>query len=329
MKGFLMVVMVFSVALAVNKATKPYTFSTGAIRASEMNKNFDTVYTKFNGSVDTLNRGVPRWASMLYHCDSTWQYMNIDTIAGKVNMDTVVDLDTIYSDKAHFKKIESDTVKGNITYKEPGASYFQHAYTINDTNRLRVELNSIHDVIYTTCGSNFTWRRLIGSTYANVFRLDSADTSFRVYGRMGIGQTPTTYRLSVNGLVSASGVTTNGDDTLIYGDTTFYDSLFGASYIARITVRLVEIGATITMYQAGLTGDISGSTSAEIRGVPSKYMPTTKQYNVPVIIYNNGASQTGIAQVNLDGKIHILPQNFGNLDGGVCGLAGCTISWIK
>jgi hypothetical protein len=333
MKSFLMVIMVFSLVLAANKATKPYTFSTGAIRASEVNKNFDTIYTKFNSSIDTINKVVPRWSSMLYHCDSAWQYMNIDTIAGKVNMDTVVDLDTIYSDKAHFKRFNVDTVLGSTIFKEytPGYLYYQHAYTLNDTNRLRIELNSFHDVIYTTCGANFTWRRLIGSTYANVFRLDSADTSFRVYGRMGIGQAPTTYRLSVNGLVSASGVTTNDRDTLTYEDTTFNDSLLeNGSYISYdATARIIKAGRQITFYPGSLIGSLTASRIVTLTGIPSKFLPNKTQ-NFITYGYNAGTHTSIVMQVNPStGSVFLFKPGLNSFETGLGGIDYSSVTWIK
>jgi hypothetical protein len=314
MKSILMVVMAFSMTFSANKATKPYTFSTGAIRSSEVNKNFDSIYTKFNSSIDTLNKGVPRWSTMLYNKDSTWRYMNIDTIFGKVQMDTIVDADTVYSKSLKVVRAMIDTIVNSVGIFSPAG--FVPGFGIKANGCLGFGLSQGEDkkAYLTLADDSYMYFK---TNDANTMRLGSNLLAY-FYGNV-----------TSLGLVQARGFTTNGRDTLNYEDTTFYDSLFGASYITRITVKLVKIGATITMYQAGFAGDISGSTSAEIRGVPSKYMPTTKEYNVPVIIYNNGAYQTGIAQVNIDGKIHILPQNFGNLDGGVCGLAGCTISWIK
>jgi hypothetical protein len=56
MKKLILLVLFVSMSFAASKATKPYTFtSVTAAKASEVNKNFDSVYVPFNKVVDTLN----------------------------------------------------------------------------------------------------------------------------------------------------------------------------------------------------------------------------------------------------------------------------------
>jgi hypothetical protein len=262
--------------------------------------------------------------------------LKVSKISGKVAGDSITDLDTVYSDKAHFKMFNVDTVLGSTIFKEhtPGYLYYQHVYTINDTNRLRVELNSIHDVLFTICGANFTWRRLIGATYANIFRLDSADTSFRVYGRMGIGQAPTAYRLTVNGLVGSAGVTTNSRDTLTYTDTSVADTMFqSGAALAVGTIRIIKAGASVLVDIPSLTGTCDGIHQTDIHGVPASLWPTHNMYFPVTLNVASIGVVTGVIHFNLSGqyfRVYWINSNaFEVFASGSNTFYGTKISWIK
>ncbi len=128
---------------------------------------------------------------------------------------------------------------------------------------------------------------------------------------------------------SDSGLTTNGEDTLKYNDTTFYDSLFdGSTYRARGLARIVQIGAHITMYQPTLSGTITASTPTYIKGLPAKYKPSAYNFYPIINVHANGSSWLiGMLRINSSG---IIVQKDGTyLDAGTGGVHECSLTWIK
>jgi hypothetical protein len=291
-KIFMALVLSVSMVWAIDKVTTTYTAVPHAsILASGTNANVDSLKNAINRTIDTCNNNIPRWKE-LQKGDSTFDTLQIKRIRNKTQMDTIVDLDSIYSDVARFKRAHLDTVGGPIFYKELGASYFNHNYTINDTTRFKLEFNSLHDALFTTFGGNLYFRRCIGGVYATVMKLDSADTSCRIYGRTGIGKAPSAYRLDVNGVINSSGIHFGGDSTLTnYNDTAFYDSIYvGGVYKERILCRIIRTGNVITMFQNELYAILSTTSTITIRGIPSQFNPSKTTYSIIYCTYGENGN---------------------------------------
>lgn len=152
--------------------------------------------------------------------------------------------------------------------------------------------------------------------------------SFRVSGNAKIGGHLNAATGNFSSKVQGTYFTTNGEDSLVYEDTTFYDSLYdGATYRARALCRIVKIGAQITLYQAYLTGTITSSTYTYIKGIPGKYLPANN-INFAVQIYDNGSNTYGI--IGLSASPILLKINSDYLTAGVGGLfVSTSITWIK
>lgn len=122
--------MVFGIDGTSRHKTFDATGSTSDRQVTDVHLNAmqDTVVAAVGRIVDTLNYGVPRWSEVLHNHDSTFGYINADTIAGnpiidsiqggtawvtdKIDADTLVNGDTLYSTAAKVQRATVDTLTG-------------------------------------------------------------------------------------------------------------------------------------------------------------------------------------------------------------------------
>jgi hypothetical protein len=363
MRIFILIAVLSSMVFSASKATKPYTFTPHTTSsADQVNKNFDSLYVPFNKAIDTLNKVVPRWSSMLYQKDSTWKWMKIDTIrgnphidsiAGSVVMDTITDLDSIYSDVVKTTKI----VVGSPPSTEAPATIWGNANSAS--GELEVNPGNNTDVSSISCRHWTTSRQygikmfsdpvnllgglsLSGSVNNFVLNIGSqkmkVDNSGKVYFGKDIYDT---------GMVACSNVLTNyiqfgtaaNSKDSIYIDTTFKDTLFKyttppdaytfLSYTS--SARIVQSGAVVTLYQPALQGTLTGSEYAVLGGIPYKFCPANET-SVMAFLYSNSASIAGVIKINFDGngRCLLLKPDGTSLANGSSGFAGnVIIQWIK
>jgi len=90
MRTILVILAAVAVCLAIDGATTPYNFSPATkAYSSQVNANFDSLRIPLNKMKDTLNLKMVRYAKVYRNHDSTFQWMNIDTIKGPVWVDTL------------------------------------------------------------------------------------------------------------------------------------------------------------------------------------------------------------------------------------------------
>jgi hypothetical protein len=86
----------------LTKVSVPYRGVPGAaILSSGINRNSDTIYNAYNRMVDTLSAKYTRYTAFKNH-DSTFSWMNIDTIKGPVRIDSIAGI------------VRADTVKAKL-----------------------------------------------------------------------------------------------------------------------------------------------------------------------------------------------------------------------
>ena len=90
MRTILVILAAVAVCLAIDGATTPYNFSPATkAYSSQVNANFDSLRIPLNKMKDTLNLKMARYPKIFRNHDSTFQWMNIDTIKGPVWVDTL------------------------------------------------------------------------------------------------------------------------------------------------------------------------------------------------------------------------------------------------
>jgi hypothetical protein len=90
MRTILGILAAAAVCLAIDGATTPYNFSPATkAYSSQVNANFDSLRIPLNKMKDTLNLKMARYPKIFRNHDSTFQWMNIDTVKGPVWVDTL------------------------------------------------------------------------------------------------------------------------------------------------------------------------------------------------------------------------------------------------
>lgn len=172
------------------------------------------------------------------------------------------------------------------------------------------------------------------STFTEYMRL-------KTDGTFGIGTTTPTEALTIKGNISDTGnitatgsvkaqyFTTNNEDSLIYEDTTFYDSLYdGTTYRARVQSRIVRCGAQVTVYQGALSGTITATTDTKIKGIPAKFLPTWGSPYLTLLIGENGVNVLGTVQFASSGVQFWGVDGF-YLDAGVFTVYQFSFTWLR
>lgn len=170
------------------------------------------------------------------------------------------------------------------------------------------------DSLSSTKGISATIGRFTGAIFG---------TSGTLTGTVGVDSLNVTKRIS-----APKGITTNNRDTLAYEDTTFYDSLFiGASFTSvRVLARTVRVGSVITHFIPELTSGSVSSGQRSIRGIPSKFLPSSSTVHT-VVVLSSGTYHVARATVSSTGVM------LTHIDGlslsGESGLIECTLTWVK
>jgi hypothetical protein len=120
-KILIVLLLIVSCALALDKSTKPYTFTAGtAAKASEVNANYDTLYFKLNMVIDSTIRSILHFSADVNSHDSIVKFMRVDSIRSNPDIDSIKgtnvirgnpDIDSISGSP----KINAATVLGTLS----------------------------------------------------------------------------------------------------------------------------------------------------------------------------------------------------------------------
>jgi hypothetical protein len=264
-KKVLLMILLFSVSFAANKATKPYTFTSGtAARSSEVNKNYDSVYVPFNKLVDTVNLNVPRSSSL---ADTFFtRTINISGLS-KADTQAVRSITASYTIKSDSTTTRALKYTGNATGGNSipdslnchGTVIQKNGYlgigTIIPASKFQVKAGT--DRNFAVSGST----NLTGITcqsyndIANAFEpFEFAASSYLFnIGKVGIGSSSPTEALTVKGNISDTGNLTAGG--------VISDSI----KIKNLYVKIGCGGTVATQFQ--LPGTATPSSTIDTAGV--------------------------------------------------------------
>jgi len=115
-KIMLLVVIVASLAFSLDHITTTYTSVPGAVVASAgLNANKDSLKNGINRVIDTVNNKFTRITSFSDH-GMAFNWMNIDTIGGKVRMDTITMSGFLKGDSLSTRTIYAKKEIANVSY---------------------------------------------------------------------------------------------------------------------------------------------------------------------------------------------------------------------
>lgn len=232
--------------------------------------------TSYGGGANESHVGIHN----AYYSD-TWRYRETDGI-GAVNL-------SLGGNGWLINAAASGTQGDVITWKR--------SISGDSTGRISVKSTSFDSTFKVDGSANVTGNAKIGghlnaatATYTGTVSVDSIKST------KGIAATTGTFSSKVQGTY----FTTNGEDSLVYEDTLFYDSLYdGTTYRSRSVCRLIRIGNQITMSVQGLSGTITAGTATYLKGIPARFHPPSARYIV-IPILNDGVTEIGI--LNFDGS---------------------------
>jgi hypothetical protein len=129
--------------------------------------------------------------------------------------------------------------------------------------------------------------------------------------------------------VKGSYFTTNGEDSLTYEDTTFYDSLYeDATYKTRVLSRIIKIGNVVHLYQSTMTSSFTGSGYVvTLKGIPSRYRPSDTIYNTSVFVLSSTV-KASVVSITYTGNIDFVKTDDTVLGSGTHGTAYTVLTWI-
>lgn len=359
MKKFLFVVL-FAIGnvFALDTYTVPFIAAVrDTLTKTRYNMNNDTAAAWANRATDTINSSL-RIAAFkrgdntvdTFRVNKIRSNPNIDSIDGRVVMDTITNLDSIYSEIVKVRKIYIDTMRNRVVHNENGVDI----YTIgNDTPAINTDVRL-----------NFSSSRPAGfiskhsAIIAGYSLSTNNDYSYMAFQTRLGGDSRATWLKFMNGtmwykgnfydtgMVAATNLLTNyiqfgtaaNSKCSVYVDTTFKDTLYKYTsppptytYLQHTTVaRIVKVGASVTLYQPGLQGTLAGSEYAVLSGIPIRFYPAT-ECRTTALLYSNGGYIVGLIEVNFDGRGCLLVKiDSTPLDNGSSGLGGdLIIHWIK
>lgn len=129
-------------------------------------------------------------------------------------------------------------------------------------------------------------------------------------------------------IYAPKGITTNNRDTLLYEDTTFYDSLFdNNTYLnQRAVCRITRVGRQVTFQQHAIV--FTATTGFfYLRGIPAKFLPSS-YVNWVVLGYADGVQKQMQLSFTSQGKLY-----FTNIDNnspatGQNSIYNTVITWL-
>ena len=205
----LMTFAIWSTVSAVNKATKPYNFTSHTTALSDqVNEDLDSVYVPVNKAIDTQNH----W-NAFHRGDSLYPKLRIDTLRGNPNIDSIsgklVVSDSLGIGTIPTTKFEVSAVDLNAIFKSPSAG----------SSSITIQRPSGNDgVLAFKTGSSFRWKiganvtaELGGNSGSDLkieSRSDAGSLTFtpifikRSTGNVGINKTDPIYSLDVSGRIN-------------------------------------------------------------------------------------------------------------------------------
>jgi hypothetical protein len=337
-------------SMALSGLTYKYIWKAGdTVTFTKLKTNDDSTRIWTNRAGDTSKTKM-NYNQVFHNHDSTFTYTNIDTIAGKVRMDTVVDLDSIYSDVGKFKGARIDTLKKAIIIKDS---------LIFDSGKDSINAIILKNASYPThFGTSFFPYYSGSQNFGLSIRCAYAPLPYRftfnLYnGYLGINDDNPFWSLSVNGLghfnglynygnfydtgmVACSNVLTNyiqfgtgaNSKCSTYIDTTFPDSMWcDGIFVVAGTGRIIQIGNHITFSTSVLNGTISGGDLVQITGIPSKFRPNVET-SFNVIVVDNTVLKPGLINITTSGACSLFCFNgtgYGNFLSGPGGISTSVI----
>jgi hypothetical protein len=322
MKSILVLLVSFCLSVAIEHTTTTYTPVNGALISSAGNKaNFDSLRNGVNQCKDTF-AVFTRWKEFS-NGDSTFKKMHIDTIIGvdtinvkALKAQRITAVDTSYMRSA---KVDSADIVGPITsnnqlrLKRTGTSAFYQFYV---NSLLGV---SLYDYLKSRYMLNIDSARTFSFYNGGHIKNDVYDT----------------------GMVAATNMLTNyiqfgttaSSRCSVYVDTTFPDSLYdGTTFRTAGTGHIVQIGSSVRYHHDPMVGTITSTTQTYIRGIPTKFLPSTST-NIPITIQENTNSYSvGMLTVGTSGVFLAKGSYTGAsfyLEAGNGGMLSNDASWIK
>ena len=331
--------------LALDTYTVPFIAAVrDTLTKTRYNMNNDTAAAWANRATDTIN-SLPRW-NVIKKGDTTIDTFRVNKIRSNPNIDSIsgkVVMDTIQADSVKARTVIATGKFGigtaspdvDINVLGPAASPASSGTTC--AGNLALETTNGNALYFGSYGiSPFgSWLQASNRTDLSVeYPLVLNPNG----GYVSIGGTTPTSELTVSGTVNASTLLTNyiqfgttaAPKCSTYIDTTFPDSLFdGTTYRATGSARIVQVGLLVSLYQEWIWGTITAATDTYIKGVPSKFHPSTT-INIPIVILNNSAAVMGSFRLVGDGSILIQALGENVLTAGTGGIGNTTvIHWIK
>lgn len=289
---FLFVLIVFICSYGIDHISTTYTAVPGAVVSSSgLNANRDTLRNGINRVIDTMDNKFTRLSCFVNH-GTTFNWMNIDTIGGLVRFPDTVVMGTIGMGTS------TPTASLEIT-----SEYF---------NMLANGASNQLYVTNTGVASGVTMFVDRGDNLGDAFRVDAGTISnafiVKSTGYIGINKSSPAYWLDIKGSVNidssltvsnkvkASYFTTNNEDSLVYEDTTFSDTLYesGVGVIGTTSLaRIIRIGNQVTLYQPSIYGTFTHVGTMIFNGIPTKFLPS-KAFYQSAIICSTGVSIQGM-----------------------------------
>lgn len=372
MRILLIILSYIGFIFGTNYVTTPYTAGYRTLASSSgYNQNTDSLRIKANEIVDTINDHGSRlvviedaytpWELFSNH-DSTFKWMNIDTIDGPVYMDTlkgpvVIDDSLRVDGNMHMKSFFLN-YGGNFAglYFNSGnkATYYGGPDISGDGRSSMYLSDSASWAQGVGGGISFVGKvnAVSGGTFANICGVKANAVEgnyagllkFQVKTYAGALTNAATLdsvgNFTVAGDMETDSITArvmfvdsifSTDNRYRYLDTTFIDTLYeNGVYRDTATARLIIQGNTATLQQDIISGTMDGSGAAFLSGFPAGYGPNSNSGVFVVMTINVGAFTPGYIGYSSGSNVFYVysSETDGLFDAGVGGVYGFNISWV-
>ena len=359
MRTLLVILAAVAVCLAIDGATTPYNFSPATkAYSSQVNANFDSLRIPLNKMKDTLNLKMARYPKIFRNHDSTFQWMNIDTIKGPVWVDTLR-VDTVRvgrgisvagplvgstgSFTSWLYTADSVLADAGIVTLGPvkGATgVFTSAVTVDSLKSTKGinattgtfsgtvtvdSLKSTKGISYAGAGINTTNGIFSGKV--------TATDSMRTNGSMRAATGVFTSTVTVDSLKSTKGIvgTIGTFDKLIAaavdtGSWTY--TAYGFSGAVQGNVKYAIIGKTVTLsFESGY--GTSNSDTMGLSDLPSAVRPDTEGRYFSIPLVDSGTVVSGVIDFGSTGVVRIYKYSGVFATSGTKGITPFSITYIK
>ena len=358
MRTLLVILAAVAVCLAIDGATTPYNFSPATkAYSAQVNANFDSLRIPLNKIKDTLNAKMARYPKIFRNHDSTFQWMNIDTVKGPVWVDTLrVDtvrvgrglsvagplagstgsftswLYTADSVLADAGVVTLGPVKGAtgkftsaVTVDSLKSTKGINATTGTFSGTVTVDsLKSTKGISWAGAGISTT-----GGAFSSTVTVDSLKST------KGINATTGTFSgtVTVDSLKSTKGIvgTIGTFDKLIAaavdtGSWTY--TAYGFSGAVQGNVKYAIIGKTVTLsFESGY--GTSNSDTMGLSDLPSAVRPDTEGRYFSIPLVDSGTVVSGVIDFGSTGVVRIYKYSGVFATSGTKGITPFSITYIK